>query len=106
MALSRAFRNQMREREGRSEGISAAGFYPACAAILRWVIETPMARRWPGWKGGCLGFSGSQAGQDPTNMCDGISIGLGFAARIDQVGPTLPAQTAPDPCRGEAGPDG
>lgn len=42
--------------------------------------------------------------QDPTKTCDGISIGLGFVASIDQVGPTVPAVTAPDPCVGDAGP--
>jgi hypothetical protein len=44
--------------------------------------------------------------QDPTKTCDGISIGLGFAASIDQVGPTVPAVTTPDPCAGDAGTDG
>jgi hypothetical protein len=44
--------------------------------------------------------------QDPTKTCDGISIGLGFSARIDQIGPTVPAMTAPDPCVGDAGTDG
>ena len=42
--------------------------------------------------------------QDPTKTCDGISIGLGFTATIDQVGPTVPAMTTPDPCA-DAGPD-
>ena len=41
--------------------------------------------------------------QDPTKTCDGISIGLGFAASIDQLGSTAPpSATAPDPCIGDA----
>ena len=44
--------------------------------------------------------------QDPTKTCDGISIGLGFTASIDQVGPTVPAVTEPDPCVGDGGTDG
>ncbi|HVO26271.1 MAG TPA: hypothetical protein VMW56_21870 [Candidatus Margulisiibacteriota bacterium] len=41
--------------------------------------------------------------QDPTRTCDAISIGLGFAASIDQLGSTAPSVTAPDPCLGDAG---
>jgi hypothetical protein len=44
--------------------------------------------------------------QDPTKTCDGISIGLGFAAVIDQSGPTVPFMTMPDPCAADAGTDG
>jgi hypothetical protein len=37
--------------------------------------------------------------QDPTQTCDGISIGLGFDAAADQLGPTVPAPTPPaNPC--------
>lgn len=42
--------------------------------------------------------------QDPSKTCDGISIGLGFEARVVQLGPTVPAMTTPDPCVDDAGP--
>lgn len=37
--------------------------------------------------------------QDPTKTCDGISIGLGFDAKLIQLGGVAPAQPQPpDPC--------
>jgi hypothetical protein len=37
--------------------------------------------------------------QDPTKPCDAISIGLGFDAVREQLGPTVPAPAPlPDPC--------
>ena len=37
--------------------------------------------------------------QDPTQICDGISIGLGFDASVVQLGPIAPATPPPvDPC--------
>jgi len=41
--------------------------------------------------------------QDPTKTCDGISIGLGFTASVDQLGPTVAAMNMTDPCEGDAG---
>jgi len=43
--------------------------------------------------------------QDPTQTCDGISIGLGFDALPVQLGPTAPPLPQPFPC-GDAGADG
>jgi hypothetical protein len=39
--------------------------------------------------------------QDPSKTCDGISIGLGFDAAADQLGPSVaPPPPPPDPCGG------
>jgi hypothetical protein len=39
--------------------------------------------------------------QDPTLPCDGISIGLGFDAVLDQLGPMVaPKPPPPNPCGG------
>jgi hypothetical protein len=43
--------------------------------------------------------------QDPTKSCDGISVGLGFDAVVDQLGPTVAPVTTPNPCGpADAGP--
>jgi hypothetical protein len=43
--------------------------------------------------------------QDPTKSCDGISVGLGFDAVVDQLGPTIAPVTMPNPCGpADAGP--
>jgi hypothetical protein len=43
--------------------------------------------------------------QDPTKSCDGISVGLGFDAVVDQLGPTVAPVTMPNPCApADAGP--
>jgi hypothetical protein len=36
--------------------------------------------------------------QDPTEVCDGISIGLGFSASRVQLGATTTAPAPPNPC--------
>jgi hypothetical protein len=38
--------------------------------------------------------------QDPTKVCDAVSIGLGFETRASKLGAPAPPVTSKDPCAG------